>query len=105
MCPCELTISFGFLYSGVLHSDIGVLRTGALPCSPERVDVALPPDMSVSSAKNTFFIEDCGGAGKGTLLFSALNRLKVGLGESGEALECSSPAAMTLVWDLASAAA
>ena len=59
---------------------------GALPCSPERVDVALPSDVSICSAKNMFLIEDCGGACKGSFLFSALERLKVGVRESGEEL-------------------
>ena len=58
MCPSELTISFGFLYSGVLYRDIGVCRTGALLGPPERVDVALLLDVSVSSAKKTRNILD-----------------------------------------------
>ena len=77
----ELTSSLGFLLSGVLVNDIGVLSRGTLSCHLERVDVALPLDMSISSAKNTL---DGGWACKESFLFSALNRLKVGVGEGGD---------------------
>ena len=70
MRPRELTSSLGFLLSGVLLN--------------ERVDVALPLYMSVSPAKNTFFVDDGGWTGKGSILFSALGRLKVGVEEGGK---------------------
>ena len=82
--PSKLTSSLGFLLSGVLVNDIGVLWRGTLASPPERVDIALPLDVSVSSAKNMFLVKDGGRACKGSFLFSALNRLKVGVGEGGD---------------------
>ena len=61
-----------------------MLSRGALPGPLERVDIALPLVMSVSSAKNMFLVKDGGWTCKGSFLFSTLNMLKVGVGEGGD---------------------
>ena len=80
----ESTRSFGFWNSGVLKSGDGVSTGDALASSPERVDVALLSNELVMSAKNTFFIEDCGGPGGGSFFFIALDKFKVGVWEGSD---------------------
>ena len=110
LCPRELTRSLGFWNSGVLKSGEGVSSGDTLASSPERVDVALLSNEPVVSVKNTLFIDNCGGPGRGSFFFIALDRLKIDVGESvmsssSEWLECSSPAATHFIVDLARTAA
>ena len=67
-----------------MKSDMGVCSGDALASSPERVDVALLSNELVVLAKNTLLIEDGGGPGKGSFLFIALERLKIGVGEGSD---------------------
>ena len=53
---------------------------------PLRVDIALLSNEPVVSAKNTLFIGDGGGPGKGSFFFIAHDRLKIGVGEGGDEL-------------------
>ena len=69
-----------------MKSDAGIGSGDALASSPERVDVALLSNELVVSAKNTLLIEDGGGPGKGSFLFIAMDRLKVGVGKCDEFL-------------------
>ena len=63
-----------------------MLWNSTLASPPESMDVSLSSKLLVSPMKCTFFVKDGRGSCKGSFLFSALDRLKVGVGESGDKL-------------------
>ena len=82
MCPSELTSSLGFWNSGVAKNGDGVRADGILDSSSWRRKVS----GLGASANGTLRAGVLGLGSAGVFLFSALDRLKVGVWERGDKL-------------------